>query len=102
MPQNPVVGVSIPFSTGPKNSQPGVMGQAATLIVPFNALRKWLMISNRTTGTETQDIGSPNVQVNGGIPLAPGGGFFFNGAGAAGPIYGITTVANSPFSFVEG
>jgi hypothetical protein len=84
------------------NSAAGTMGTSASIIVPASGTRKWLMITNRSAGSETQDIGSSNVIVGGGIPLAPGGGFLFNGAGAAGPIYGITTVSGSPFSYVEG
>lgn len=84
------------------NSTSGNVTASATIVVPFSSTRKWLMFSNRTTGTETHDLGSSNVAVGGGIPIAAGGGFLFNGPGAAGPIYGITTVASSPFSYVEG
>lgn len=84
------------------NSASGTMTTAVSIIVPFSATRQWLMITNRTTGTEVQDIGSSNVTVGGGIPLAPGGGFLFDGPGAAGPIYGIAGVSGSPFSYVEG
>lgn len=84
------------------NSAAGTMGTSATIIVPASATRKWLMITNRTTGGDTQDIGSSNVTVGGGIPLVPGGGFLFAGPGAAGPIYGITTAASSAYSYVEG
>ena len=85
-----------------KNSDSGTMGQTATPIVPFSTTRKWLMFSNRSKGSEIQDIGPADVTVGGGIPVFPGGGFLFNGTGACGPIYGITTVPNSPFSYVEG
>lgn len=84
------------------NSTSGNVTASATIVVPFSSTRKWVMFSNRTTGTETHDLGSSNVAVGGGIPIAAGGGFLFNGPGAAGPIYGITTVASSPFSYVEG
>lgn len=73
----------------------------AAIVIPLSNTRKWVMITSRTTGTEVQDIGSSNVIVNGGIPLAPGGGFLFTGLGAKGPIYGIAPIA-SPCSFVEG
>lgn len=95
-------GVSQTSSFPLTNSVAATMGTARALIVPFSATRRWLMITNRTAGAETQDIGSSNVTVGGGIPLVPGGGFLFNGAGAAGPLYGITTAAGSAFSYVEG
>lgn len=97
---NPTVVSQAPSALN--NSAANTMGTTATIIVPASATRKWLMITNRTAGSETQDIGSSNVTVGGGIPLAPGGGFLFNGVGASGPLYGITTVAGSPFSYVEG
>ncbi len=97
-----VIGSVNQAPTALTNSAAGTMGVAAAIIVPASGTRKWLMITNRTAGNETQDIGSSNVTVGGGIPIAPGGGFLFNGAGAAGPIYGITTTAGSPFSYVEG
>lgn len=84
------------------NSAAGVVGTSAAILVPFSSTRKWLMISNRSQGTETHDLGSANVTVGGGIPVAAGGGFLFSGAGAAGPVYGITTVPGSAFSYVEG
>lgn len=83
------------------NSASGTMGVTASVVVPYSATRKWVMITNRTAGAEIQDVGSSNVTVGGGIPLTPSSGFLFNQAGAAGPIYGITTVANSPWSYVE-
>lgn len=83
------------------NSAAGTMGVAAAIIVPASGTRKWVMITNRTA-SDTQDIGSSNVTVGAGIPLSPGGGFLFNGAGASGPIYGISTAAASAFSYVEG
>lgn len=83
------------------NSAFGNAGTAAAIAVPFSSTRKWLMFSNRTAGAETHDIGSSNVTVNGGIPVAPGAGFLFTGPGAAGPIYAVTTVGSSPFSYVE-
>lgn len=86
----------------PSNSVAGTMGTSISIVVPFSAARRWLMITNRTAGSETQDIGSSNVAVGSGIPLVPGGGFMFSGAGAVGPIYGITTAASSAFSYVEG
>lgn len=98
-------GVAMPVSqaaNAPSNSANGVMGVAVGIVVPFSASRKWVMITNRSTNSETQDVGAADVTVGGGIPLNPGGGFLFNGNGAQGPIYGITTVANSPFSYVEG
>lgn len=84
------------------NSTAGTMTTAAAIVVPYSATRKWLAISNRTNGVETQDIGSSNVVVGSGIPIHPGGTFTFTGIGAAGPVYGITTVVGSAFSYVEG
>ncbi len=98
-PAQPVGQPSLP--TALVNSTAGTMGLTAVIVVPYSATRTWLMFSSRTTGTETQDIGSSNIAIGGGIPIAPGAGFVFNGPGAAGPIYGITTVASSPFSYVE-
>lgn len=80
----------------------GTMGTAATVIVPASPTRRWLIVYNRSVTGETQDIGAANVTVGGGIPLYPGAGFMFDGAGAAGPIYGVTTAAVSAFSYVEG
>ncbi len=102
-----LVGAAWPFpvvtgSSALTNSASGTMTTAAAIIVPFSATRKWLAVSNRTIGVETQDIGSSNVVVGSGIPLQPGHTFTFTGTGAAGPIYGITTVVGSAFSYVEG
>jgi hypothetical protein len=83
------------------NSVSGVMGLVASIIVPANPSRTWVMITNRSNN-DIQDIGSANVAVSGGDPLYPGGGFLFNGIGAAGPIYGITTASGSPYSYIEG
>lgn len=94
----PVVAVSSALV----NSAAGTMGAAAAIVVPYSATRKWLTICNRTIGVETQDIGSANVLVGSGIPVHPGNTFTFTGIGAAGPVYGITTVAGSAFSYVEG
>ena len=91
---------SAPFPL--KSCTKGTMGVAATIIVPVSTTRRWLIVYNRSATGEIQDIGASNVTVGGGIPLYPGAGFMFDGAGAAGPIYGITTVPNSAFSFVEG
>jgi hypothetical protein len=95
---------TFPAPTQFTNSKPCTMpAGTAGVIVPYSDSRRYVVIFNRSTGTETQDIGSSNVVVNGGIPLAPGGGgYTLNGAGAAGPIYGITTVGGSPCSYVEG
>jgi hypothetical protein len=84
------------------NAVAGTMGLAPAIIVPASAARKWLNITNRSTGAEVQDIGPANVAVGSGIPLYSGAGFLFNGAGATGPFYGVTTIASSPFSYVEG
>lgn len=84
------------------NSVSGTMGTLTTVVVPYSATRRWLQFTNRSSGVETQDLGSANVTVGGGIPLAPNQGYLFNAGGATGPIYGVTTVANSPWSYVEG
>lgn len=83
------------------NSASGTMGTTAAIVVPYSSTRKTLWIFSRTSGSEVQDLGSSNVAVGGGIPLFSGNGFFFGGPGAAGPIYGVTTVGSSPYSYVE-
>lgn len=56
------------------NSVAGNVTNVVAIIVPFSATRKWVTVFNRSTGTETHDLGSSNVAVLGGIPVAPGGG----------------------------
>lgn len=73
----------------------------ASIIVPYDLTRGWLMITSRSAGNETIDLGSSNVQIGGGIPIVAGGGFLFTGAVAQGPIWAVTTVPSSPLSYVE-
>lgn len=80
----------------------GATPNTAVVIVPSSGTRKWVAVFNRTSGVEQIDLGSSNVAVKGGIPLDPGAGFLFAGPGAAGPIYGISPSASSPWSYVEG
>ncbi len=102
---NPVPTATTPMASPLTNSAAtttsATIGQAIS-VVPFSATRRFLHIFSRTTGNETVDLGSSNVVVGGGIPLQAAGGFSFLGVGAAGPIYAVTTVANSPLSYVEG
>lgn len=98
-------GNPMPMATAPTaltNSAAAVATLSSEIVVPFSATRKFLHVFSRTTGPETVDLGPANVTVGGGIPISSGGGFSFLGSGAAGPIYAITTVANSPLSYVEG
>jgi hypothetical protein len=94
---------SLPLTPTPlTNSTPcTVPAGTAGVVVPPSNTRQWVMLTNRTSGTEDQDVGSSNVTVKGGIPLAPGGGFLFTGVGAKGPIYAIAPVSG-PCSYVEG
>jgi hypothetical protein len=84
-----------------KSSHTGTMGTTPAIIVPYSATRSWLLVSNRSATYEMQDIGPADVTVGGGIPLAAGAGFLFQGSEAVGPIYGVTTAPNSAYSWVE-
>jgi len=75
---------------------------SAAIIVPYNANRSFVHVFSRTNGQEVVDLGPSTVVAGAGIPITGGGGFSFIGAGAAGPIYAVTTVASSPLSYVEG
>jgi hypothetical protein len=89
-------------ATALTNSTQGTVTNAPGLLVPYSATRKSVFIFNRSTGNDIIDVGSPNVVVGSGIPIGPGNaGFQFQGDGAAGPIWAVSTGGNTPVSFVE-
>lgn len=87
-------------ASGTCSSTPG----EAALIIPLDITRKVLHLFNRSTGSETIDVGpTSSVTINGGIPIfAGGGGFTFYGQGASGPFYAISPVGSTPISYAEG
>ena len=97
---NPILSDAVPLALS--NCAAASATTAAAIVVPYDAHRSFVHIFSRTTGNETVDLGPANVVAGAGIPITAGGGFSFLGAGAAGPIYAVTTVASSPLSFVEG
>jgi hypothetical protein len=75
----------------------------AVLFVPFSATRKVLHVFNRTPNSDTVDLGPTNsITSGGGIPLYAGGSFTFDGEGALGPFYAVSTGASTPLTYAEG